>query len=93
MAKAKVKSSKVDLEYVKELLESGLSNVQVGLIIGRHSSTVGDYRNKLGLDINVQDNERSTAKEVHTLYQQGMKQIDIAKRLGISRQRVSKILK
>lgn len=91
--KTKVKSSKVDLEYVKELLESGLSNVQIGLIIGRHSSTVGDYRDKLGLDINVQDNERITAKEVKALYQQGMKQIDIAKRLGISRQRVSKILK
>lgn len=91
--KTKVKSSKVDLEYVKELLESGLSNVQIGLIIGRHSSTVGDYRNKLGLDINVQDNEKITAKEVKALYQQGMKQIDIAKRLGISRQRVSKILK
>ena len=91
--KAKVKSSKVDLEYVRELLESGLSNVQIGLIIGRHSSTVGDYRDKLGLDINVQDNERITAKEVKALYQQGMKQIDIAKRLGISRQRVSKILK
>lgn len=91
--KTKVKSSKVDLEYVKELLESGLSNVQIGLIIGRHSSTVGDYRNKLGLDINVQDNERITAKQVQSLYQQGMKQIDIAKRLGISRQRVSKILK
>jgi len=91
--KTKVKSSKVDLEYVKELLESGLSNVQIGLIIGRHSSTVGDYRNKLGLDINVQDNEKITAKQVKALYQQGMKQIDIAKRLGISRQRVSKILK
>jgi len=91
--KTKVKSSKVDLEYVKELLESGLSNVQIGLIIGRHSSTVGDYRDKLGLDINVQDNEKITAKEVKALYQQGMKQIDIAKRLGISRQRVSKILK
>lgn len=91
--KTKVKSSKVDLEYVKELLESGLSNVQIGLIIGRHSSTVGDYRDKLGLDINVQDNEGITAKEVKALYQQGMKQIDIAKRLGISRQRVSKILK
>lgn len=91
--KTKVKSSKVDLEYVKELLESGLSNVQIGLIIGRHSSTVGDYRDKLGLDINVQDNERITAKQVQSLYQQGMKQIDIAKRLGISRQRVSKILK
>ena len=93
MAKTKVKSSKIDLEYVRELLESGLSNVQIGLIIGRHSSTVGDYRDKLGLNVNVQNNEGDTVKEVKSLYQQGIKQIDIAKRLGISRQRVSKILK
>ena len=93
MTKTKVKSSKIDMEYVRELLESGLSNVQIGLIIGRHSSTVGDYRDKLGLNANVQNNEGNTVKEVKTLYQQGMKQIDIAKKLGISRQRVSKILK
>ena len=44
MKKKTVTSRKIDLEQVKELLESGLSNVQIAAIIGRHSSTVGDYR-------------------------------------------------
>ena len=86
-----VTSRKIDLEQVRELLESGLSNVQIGQIIGRHSSTVGDYRDMLGLDCNKQKAE--TQEQVKSLHQQGMKQIEIARKLGITRQRVSKILK
>lgn len=85
--------TKINMEYVRELLESGLSNVQIGLIIRRHSSTVGDYRDKLGLSVNLQNNEGNTVKEVKFLHQQGMRQIEIARKLGVSRQRVSKILK
>jgi DNA-binding CsgD family transcriptional regulator len=89
--KKKATTKKIDLEQVKDLLESGLSNVQVGLIIGRHSSTVGDYRDRLGLDANRQKSE--TSLMVKDLHAQGMRQVDIARKLGITRQRVSKILK
>jgi DNA-binding CsgD family transcriptional regulator len=89
--KKKATTKKINLEQVKDLLESGLSNVQVGLIIGRHSSTVGDYRDRLGLDANRQKSE--TSLMVKDLHAQGMRQVDIARKLGITRQRVSKILK
>ncbi|WHL30660.1 helix-turn-helix domain-containing protein [Cylindrospermopsis phage Cr-LKS4] len=91
--KTVVKSRKIDMEQVRELLESGLSNVQIGLIIGRHSSTVGDYRDKLGIRANLQEDSMVTSAQVKTLYASGMKQIEIARKLGITRQRVSKILK
>lgn len=91
--KTVVKSRKIDMEQVRELLLSGLSNVQIGLIIGRHSSTVGDYRDKLGIRANVQEDSMVTSTEVKALYASGMKQIEIARKLGITRQRVSKILK
>jgi len=89
----KTVSRKIDMEQVRGLLEAGLSNVQIGLIIGRHSSTVGDYRDKLGIRANVQEDTMKTSVEVKALYASGMKQIEIARKLGITRQRVSKILK
>jgi DNA-binding NarL/FixJ family response regulator len=76
--------------HIKELLEMGLNNSQIGRLVGRHPSTIGDYRDRLGIEINKHD--KATTLKVLELHRQGFTRTSIQSQLHISRQRVSQIL-
>jgi len=76
--------------HIKELLEMGLNNSQIGRLVNRHPSTIGDYRDRLGIEINKHD--KATTYKVLDLYRQGFTRTSIQAQLHISRQRVSQIL-
>ncbi|QNP31389.1 helix-turn-helix domain-containing protein [Cylindrospermopsis curvispora] len=90
--KSPYKKDKESLQnYIRQLLEAGLNNCQIGKLVGKHSSTIGDYRDRMGLTQNKFDH--TTREKVRELYNSGMAKAAIARELGISRQRVSELVR
>jgi len=85
------KTSENTKRYIRQLLELGLNNCQVAKLTDLHPSTVGDWRDKMGLNCNRYD--AHSKAQIKELYESGQTQSEIAKYMGLSRQRVNQVVR
>lgn len=79
-------------KQVKELIEQGLTQTEIAKLYGLSVSSISLYAKELNI-FNNNFKWYVTRNKILEMYTNGMKQSDIAKKLKISRQRVSQVIK
>ena len=77
-------------KQVKELIEQGLTQTEIAKLYGLSVSSISIYAKELNI---FNNNWYVNRHKILEMYTNGMKQSDIAKKLKISRQRVSQVIK
>lgn len=77
------------LKEVKELFEAGLNGAQIARIVNRSEGVVSGYRKELGLPPATEP----TWELIENILNTGLTQSEVARKLGVTRQRVSAMVK
>jgi len=79
-------------KQVKELIEKGLTQTEIAKLYGLSVSSISLYAKELNI-FNNNFKWYVTRDKILEMYANGMKQSDIARKLKVSRQRVSQVIK
>lgn len=79
-------------KQVKELIEQGLTQTEIAKLYGLSVSSISLYAKELNI-FNNNFKWYVTRDKILEMYANGMKQSDIARKLKVSRQRVSQVIK